>query len=141
MLLVVAALTTSITIYQVIISVLHEKFGFLYVNAINTALIFTFIFGNLPCILSDGPLADVRILNRSVFDAYDFISGNICFVVTALGAAVYVGWVMKNRALDEITNGGKLHGSVYNIWYQFVRFVIPVVILAIFIYGLIPLFS
>ena len=80
LLLVVAALTTSITIYQVIISVLHEKFGFLYVNAINTALIFTFIFGNLPCILSDGPLADVRILNRSVFDAYDFISGNICFV-------------------------------------------------------------
>lgn len=48
LLLVVAALTTSITIYQVIISVLHEKFGFLYVNAINTALIFTFIFGNLP---------------------------------------------------------------------------------------------
>ena len=81
---------------------LHEKFGFLYVNAINTALIFTFIFGNLPCILSDGPLADVRILNRSVFDAYDFI---------------------------------------YNLWYQFVRFVIPVIILAIFIYGLIPLFS
>ena len=141
LLLVVAALTTSITIYQVIISVLHEKFGFLYVNAINTALIFTFIFGNLPCILSDGPLADVRILNRSVFDAYDFISGNICFVVTALGAAIYVGWAMKNQALDEITNGGKLHGSVYNFWYQFVRFVIPVIILAIFIYGLIPLFS
>ena len=141
LLLVVAALTTSITIYQVIISVLHEKFGFLYVNAINTALIFTFIFGNLPCILSDGPLADVRILNRSVFDAYDFISGNICFVVTALGAALYVGWAMKNQALDEITNGGKLHGFVYNLWYQFVRFVIPVIILAIFIYGLIPLFS
>ena len=141
LLFVVAALTTSITIYQVIISVLHEKFGFLYVNAINTALIFTFIFGNLPCILSDGPLADVRILNRSVFDAYDFISGNICFVVTALGAALYVGWAMKNQALDEITNGGKLHGSVYGFWYQFVRFVIPVIILAIFIYGLIPLFS
>ena len=48
---------------------------------------------------------------------------------------------MKNQALDEITNGGKLHGSVYNFLYQFVRFVIPVIILAIFIYGLIPLFS
>ena len=48
---------------------------------------------------------------------------------------------MKNQALDEITNGGKLHGFVYNLWYQFVRFVIPVMMLAIFIYGLIPLFS
>ena len=61
--------------------------------------------------------------------------------MTALGAALYVGWAMKNQALDEITNGGKLHGAVYSFWYQFVRFVIPVIILAIFIYGLIPLFS
>ena len=82
LLLVIAALTTSITIYQVIISVLHEKFGFIYENAINVTLIGVFLLGNIPCILSSGPLADVQILNRSVFDAYDFISGNICFVVT-----------------------------------------------------------
>lgn len=141
LLLVIAALTTSITISQVIISVLHEKFGFIYENAINTTLVVIFLLGNIPCILSNGPLAGVRILDRSVFDAYDFISGNICFVVTALGATIFAGWVMKGAALDEITNGGTLKGAVYGAWLTYIRWVIPVVILAIFIYGLIPLFS
>ena len=60
----------------------------------------------------------------------------ICFVITALGATIFVGWVLKDKAMEEITNGNTIHGAVYNLWYQAVRYVIPVVILAIFVYGL-----
>lgn len=136
LLLVIAALTTSITIYQVIISVLTEKFGVRHHNAINITLATIFVFGNIPCILSNGPLAGIQVFGRSIFDAYDFISGNICFVVTALGATLFAGWVMKDRAMDEITNGGRLSGPEYALWYGYVRWVAPVIILAIFAYGL-----
>ena len=136
LLLVIAALTTSLTIYQVIIAVLYEKFKLRLKGAINVTLLFVFVFGNLPCILSSGPLKDIKFLNRSIFDAFDYISGNICFVITALGASLFVGWVLKEQALDEITNGHTVQGKVYNLWFQFVRYVIPVVIVAIFAYGL-----
>ena len=141
MLLVIAALTTSVTIYQVIISVLYEKFNIRYTGSINVTLLAIFIFGNIPCILSSGPLADVTILGKSIFDTYDFISGNICFVITALGASLYVGWVLKDSALAEISNQHKLSGSVFTAWFTYVRYVIPLIVVAIFIYGLIPVLT
>ena len=136
LLLVVAALTTSLTIYQVIISVLTEKLRMTLDRAINITLGGIFIFGNIPCILAYGPWRDVRILDRNIFDAFDFISGNICFVLTALGATLFVGWVMKQNAVGELDNNGKLPHKTTRLWFNCVRYVIPVVIIAIFAYGL-----
>ncbi|MCK0526444.1 sodium-dependent transporter [Anaerobiospirillum sp. NML120449] len=141
MLLVIAALTTSLTIYQVIISVLYEKFHIRYKGAINITLLSIFVLGNIPCILSNGPLSDITILNKSIFDAYDFFSGNICFVITALGATVFVGWQLKEHSINELTNQHELKGVLYNAWFHYVRYIIPVIIVTIFIYGLIPLFT
>lgn len=136
LLLVVAALTTSLTIYQVIISVLSEKFAIRLKGSINVTLLFIFIAGNIPCILSSGPLSEVKILDRSIFDAFDYISGNICFVITALGATIFVGWVLKDKAVSELANHQPEVPSLYRAWYQYVRFVIPLIIVAIFAYGL-----
>lgn len=135
-LLIIAALTTSLTIYQVIISVLFEKFKIRLKGAINITLFVTFVFGNLPCILGYGPLDNVRLLDRNIFDAFDFISGNICFVITAFGATIFAGWVMKENALDEISNHGTFKGALYKGWYVYVRYIIPVIIATIFIYGM-----
>lgn len=135
-LLVVAALTTSLTIYQVIICVLVERLRASLREAINLTLGAIFVFGNIPCILAYGPWRDVRILDRNIFDAFDFVSGNICFVLTALGATLFVGWVMKHEALEEIDNGSELPHKMTGLWYGLVRYAIPLVIIAIFIYGL-----
>ena len=136
LLLVIAALTTSLTIYQVIISVLVERLRISLGRAISLTLGGIFLFGNLPCILAYGPWRDVRILDRNIFDAFDFVSGNICFVITALGATIFVGWIMKNNAKDEIDNCGTLPHKTTGLWFVWVRYVIPVVIIAIFAYGL-----
>ena len=135
-LLIIAALTTSLTIYQVIIAVLFEKFNLRLKGAINITLLFVFIFGNLPCILSSGPLKEITFLNRSIFDAFDYVSGNICFVLTALGCTLFAGWVLKEDALAEISNHGALKSGFINFWYPYVRYAVPILILAIFIYGL-----
>ena len=140
-LLVIAALTTSLTIYQVIICVLVERLRARLQEAINLTLGGIFVFGNIPCILAYGPWRDVRILDRNIFDAFDFVSGNICFVLTALGATIFVGWVMKSEALEEIDNRGALPHKTTALWYALVRYAIPLVIIAIFIYGLRSFFS
>lgn len=135
-LLIVAALTTSLTIYQVIIAVLYEKLNIRFKGSINITLLAIFIFGNIPCVLSSGPLSDITILNRSIFDAFDFVSGNICFVLTALGTTIFAGWVLKDLSLQEISNHNKLNSPIYKIWYNYVRYVIPVIIIVIFAYGM-----
>lgn len=136
-LLIVAALTTSVTIYQVMISVLYERFHIRAAGSINIALWVVFFLGNIPCALSYGPLKDVSFINRNIFDAFDYISGNFCFVLTALGCTLFVGWVLKEEALNEISNQNTLKSVIYRMWFNYVRCVVPFIILAIFIYGLI----
>lgn len=136
LLLLIAALTTSLTIYQVIINVLEEKLGFSTKKAVNFTVLGIFIFGNIPCVLSYGPLADVRIFGDNIFDAFDNISGNIFFVITAFLCCIYVGWVLKKDSIYEISNENAFKSSFFNIWYYYVKFIVPIIILVIFLSGI-----
>ena len=137
-LLLVAALTTSLPIYQVIISVLEEKFKLAKNTAINLTLGGIFVLGNLPCILAYGAWRDIKIVGaKNIFDSFDFISGNVLFVLTAFLCCVYVGWVMKDEAINELSNGGKIKSKWIKIWFYYVKFIVPVVIGAIFYFGIV----
>ena len=134
-LLLIAAFTTSITLYEPLITVAQEKLKFSRKKATFWVLFLTFILGNLPCILAYGPLRDVRILDKNIFDAFDFISGNIFFVLTALGAAIFVGWVLKDEAKKELSQGFT-NKTVIDIWFYYVKFIVPIVILIVFYNGI-----
>lgn len=134
--LLIAALTTSITIYQVIINFVEERFGFSTLKAVNLTLGGVFVLGNLPCILSSSVLADVKILGRSIFDAFDFVSANVFFVLTALLCCIYVGWVLKKDAIYELTNEGDLSARLAGVWFLYVKFILPLIIAVIFGYGI-----
>ncbi|EXI63112.1 transporter [Mannheimia granulomatis] len=127
-LLVIAALTTSLTIYEVIITSLQEKANISRKKAIFLTLATIFVLGNIPSALSDNVLKEVQIMGKSIFDAFDYISGNILFILTALGSAIFVGFVLKDEAKEELGAGKTLT----NIWFNYVRFVIPLIILVIF---------
>ncbi|MDE7217350.1 MAG: sodium-dependent transporter, partial [Helicobacter sp.] len=136
-LLLIAALTTSLPIYQVIICVLEEKFKMTKNMAIHITLLGIFILGNLPCILTYGAWRDVQLVgNRNIFDSFDFVSGNILFVVTAFLCCVYVGWVMKKDAIAELSNDGHITTKWLWIWYYYVKFIVPVIIGIIFYFGI-----
>ncbi|WGE72279.1 sodium-dependent transporter [Actinobacillus equuli] len=127
-LLVVAALTTSLTIYEVIITALQEKTKMGRKVAIALTLGTIFVVGNIPSVLGDNEWKHITIMGKSIFDAFDYISGNILFILTALGSAIFVGFVLKDEAKAEL-GASK---TFTNIWFNYVRFVIPVIILVIF---------
>lgn len=101
-LLLIAALTTSITIYEVIITSLQEKLRMRRGKAIILTLSGIFILGNIPSILSDNWLKEVTFFGRNIFDTFDYVSGNILFMLTALGCAIFVGFVLKDDAKRAI---------------------------------------
>ena len=131
-LLVIAALTTSLTIYEVLITALQEKTKLSRKQAIALTLGAIFILGNVPSTLGDNVWSNVSIMGMSIFDAFDYISGNILFILTALGSAIFVGFVLKDEAKKELGASEKLT----NIWFNYVKYVIPVIILVIFINSL-----
>lgn len=131
-LLITAALTTSITIYEVLITAIQEKTNLSRKQAITLTLAGIFIVGNIPSILGDNEWSNIKIAGMSIFDAFDYISGNILFILTALGSAIFVGYVLKDEAKKELGASEKFT----NIWFNYVRYVIPVLILVIFVNSL-----
>ena len=134
-LLLIAALTTSLTIYEVIITVLQEKLRMRRGKAIFLTLMGIFIFGNLPSILGDNLWKNVTFFGKSIFDAFDFVSGNILFMLTALGCAIFVGFVLKDEAKKELSPTPDSRFT--KVWFNYVKYVVPVIILVIFISNLI----
>lgn len=133
-LLLIAALTTSITIYEVIITVLQEKLRMRRGKAIVLTLGGIFILGNIPAILGDNVWKNVTIFGKSIFDFYDYASGNILFMLTALGCAIFVGFVLKDEAKKELSS--TKYSTFIKIWFNYVKFVVPLIILVIFISNL-----
>lgn len=133
-LLLIAALTTSITIYEVIITALQEKLRMCRGKAIVLTLSGIFLLGNIPAILGDNLWKNVTIFGKSIFDFYDYASGNILFMLTALGCAIFVGFVLKDEAKKELSS--TKYSTFIKIWFNYVKFVVPLIILVIFISNL-----
>ncbi|RDU65141.1 sodium-dependent transporter [Helicobacter sp. MIT 14-3879] len=134
-LLLIAAFTTSVTLYEVLVTATQEKLNLSRIASVTLVLALTFIAGNIPSIMAYGPWSNIKILDRNIFDAFDFISANIFFVLTGLGSAIFVGWVLGDDAKDELGNGVK-NKNIINIWFNYVKFIIPIIIFVVFIYGL-----
>ncbi|CUU69600.1 sodium-dependent transporter [Campylobacter hyointestinalis] len=132
-LLMIAALTTSLPIYEVLITVLEEKFNIKRINAIVLVLGGIFLLGNLPSLMSTNVLSNVSIFGKNIFDAYDAISATIFFVLTSLLCAIFVGWVLKDEAKKEILYGSQKSVKIVNIWFFYIRYIIPFLILVVFI--------
>ena len=62
-----------------------------------------FVLGNIPSILGDNVFKNVTVFGKSIFDAFDYVSGNILFMLTALGCAIFVGFVLKDLSLIHIS--------------------------------------
>lgn len=132
-LLMIAALTTSLPIYEVLITFLEEKFNIKRINAIVLVLGGIFLLGNLPSLMSTNILSNVTIFGKNIFDAYDAISATIFFVLTSLLCAIFVGWVLKDEAKKEILYGSQNSVKIVNIWFFYIRYIIPFLILVVFI--------
>ena len=93
-----------------------------------------FIFGNLPSILSDSTWSHITLFGMSIFDAFDYISANILFLSTRFLSSFFIGFVLKKEeTVDELTNGGKIRTKLAPMLFYYLKFVIPALIILLFI--------
>ena len=137
--LLVAALTSSISMLEVAVAYLVEDKGFKRVNPCGLLFVLCWVVGAL-CSLSFGPLSGVKIVGQSIFDFFDSASSNILMTLGSLLTVLFVGWRLKKTDIyDEFTNGGTLRTNVkvFGVLWFLIRYVAPMAIMAVFISGLI----
>ena len=137
--LLVAALTSSISMLEVAVAFLVEEKGMSRIAACMLLFVVCLVIGAL-CSLSFGPLSDFKIAGRTIFDFFDHLSSNILMTLGSLLTVLFVGWRLKKTDVyDEFTNGGTLsrNARIFGILWFLIRYVCPLAIIAIFISGLI----
>ena len=136
--LLVAALTSSISMLEVAVAYLVEEKKFSRVWACITLFVICWIVGAL-CSLSFGPLSELRINGGNLFDFFDSLSSNVLMTLGSLFTVLFVGWRLKRTDIyDEFTNGGTLSTNVriFGVLWFLIRYICPLAIISIFLVGI-----
>jgi NSS family neurotransmitter:Na+ symporter len=134
--LLLAALTSSISLLEVIAAFCIEEFKMKRFWAVMLTLFVLWVLGCL-CSLSQGVLADWKIFGRNFFDLFDFLSANVLMLLGGLVAVVFVGWKLGRTVIhDELTNSGALKIPVWllDTLLFLIRFLAPAAIAVIAIF-------
>ena len=138
MALLVAALTSSISMLEVAVAYLVEEKNLSRVAACVILFVVCWIVGAV-CSLSFGPLSDVRIGGGNIFDFFDNLSSNILMTLGSLFTVLFVGWRLKKTDIyDEFTNGGTLstNARIFGVLWFLIRYICPLAIAVIFLLGI-----
>ena len=136
--LLVAALTSSISMLEVAVAYLVEEKKFSRLWACVVLFAVCWVVGAV-CSLSFGPLSDIKIDGGNLFDFFDNLSSNILMTLGSLLTVLFVGWRMKKTDVyDEFTNGGTLsrNARIFGVLWFLIRYICPLAIAAIFLSGL-----
>ncbi len=133
LLLFVAALTSAISLHEVATAYASEEFRWSRKKAATVVTASIFVLGLL-CSLSFGPLDDVRVMGRNIFEMFDDLSGRILLPVSGMLISIFAGWVIdKQLYRDELTNGGDLKAKYFRVLRFSLRYVAPLAIGSVFL--------
>ena len=131
-----AALSTVFAVFENIVACLRDLTGWGRKKTCAVTCVSLMLL-SLPCVLGFTVWSNVKILGFSIMDCEDFLVNNI---LLPLGSLIFVlfcvskwGWGWKNFTAEA--NTGK--GLKIQNWMRFyMTFILPVIILAVFLIGL-----
>ncbi len=136
LLLTLAALTSLISLHEVSTAFFHEELVITRKKAALLVTISTSIIGAF-CSLSLGAVDGLVIFGKSLFDWFDFITGQIFLPTVGFLTCMFIGWYVPHKVVrDEFTNWGTLSGRFFHLFIFLVKYVCPLAILIIFLHQL-----
>ncbi|MDO5128883.1 MAG: sodium-dependent transporter [Prevotellaceae bacterium] len=133
-LLSLAALTSLISLHEVSTAFFHEE---LHIGRKKAALIVTLSCSVLGafCSLSLGGYEVMSFLGKTLFDIFDFVTGQVFLPVCGFLTCLMVGWYLPHKLVrDEFTNWGTLRGSLFHVYLFAIKYLCPACILIIFLH-------
>ncbi len=127
--LVVAALTSSVSIFEAVTSALNDIKVPRRV-AVPLAFISMMTVG-IFCTMSFGPLANFKIFGKTIFDLLDYLTSNVGMPITALGLAIIAAWVNWEETRKQLTTACSLSPLTLNIIRFGIGVIAPLVIIIV----------
>ena len=132
-LLALAALTSTISLHEVVTAYLHEEFNFTRGKAARLVTTGCILLGIL-CSLSLGVTKEFTIFGLGMFDLIDFVTAKLMLPLGGLLISIFTGWYLDKKLVwSEITNNGTLKVPTYKLIIFILKYVAPIAISVIFI--------
>ncbi|WP_167512803.1 sodium-dependent transporter [Aliivibrio finisterrensis] len=131
----VAALTSSVSLLEVVVSYLIDEKGLSRIKAVITASSVMAIL----CIFASLSLGGVgpTLFDTGAFDIFDLLTDKIFLAVGGMLVCIFAGWRLKREDLEnEVTNGGEVKFPLFGLWYALVKYIIPVAIAIVALMGI-----
>lgn len=132
-LIVFVALTSSISLLEVLVANLIEVFSLTRTKAVIYSGFGVFLLG-IPCALSGTSTLFpewTAIYGKSFFDTLDYLTASWMMPIAGLLTTLFVGYFMEKRLLKEELLKGSNWKKFFNIWLFSVRYLAPAAVLLI----------
>ncbi len=126
-----AALTSSISLMETIVSIIMDKFKIKRSIVCLIVMLLSMLIA-IPSSLGNGVWSNILILGKDFLSFFDFLSNNIMMPIVAFLTCIFVGFIIKTKTIeDEVELSGKFKAKkMYRIM---IRYICPVFLLIIFI--------
>ncbi|MBM2886047.1 sodium-dependent transporter [Chromobacterium phragmitis] len=100
-LLLMAALTSAVSLLEVVVILPIDEFGVSRRKATLAVTALVFLAG-VPAALSFGPLGDCKLFGRNIFELMDYAACNILLPLGCIGTALFAGRVAWPAVSDQL---------------------------------------
>lgn len=126
-----AALTSSISLMETIVSIFRDKFGWGRKFTCLFVLILSIVLG-LPSSLGFGLLSNISLMGMSILDMFDVFANNILMPVVALLTCFFIGFVIKpSTIIEEVESYGKFRRK--KLFVVMIKYIAPIFIILILV--------
>lgn len=132
LLVIFAALTSSISLMETIVSIFRDKFHWSRKGACIFVAAMSLVLG-VPSSLGFGPLSFITWANMTILDIMDFTSNSVLMPIVAFFTCIFAGFFIKPKTIaDEVRVGGcKFIGE--KLFTVMIKWVAPVFLILILV--------
>lgn len=139
LLVLFAALTSSISLMETVVSVLSDKLGWNRRICCLSVFVFSLVLG-LPSSLGFGVWSAVAPLGMDILTFFDFLTNSVMMPVVAFFTCLVVGYIVKTPTLEEeLEASAPFRGK--KMFRAVIRYIAPICILLILVSSLLDAFG
>ena len=131
-----AALTSSVSVMEAIISSLMDQFKWSRKKAVIIETSIALVAGVIVCLGYNLFYFEATLPNGStaqILDIMDYISNNIFMPIVAIGTCILIGWIAKPKTvIDEVEKTGKKMGRKV-LYIVMIKFIAPAMLILLFL--------
>jgi len=130
--LVLAALTSTVSLLEVVSAYFVDEKGWSRKNAVLFFGIMIFILG-IPSALSFSALSGFTLFDKSFFDLTEFLSSNLMLPIGGFFISIFVGWIWDfEKVIENLKPGAEKlfikYSWIFSGWKVILRYLAPLLI-------------